>query len=148
MPYFHVWFATKRRKWLLQGDVLDAAKELLQQIAAEKEIKLAELEAIVDHVHLLLNLPSKSDLPNAMMNLKGVSARRLFERFPELKLDAGTQSFWQSGYGSKLVPAGRVSSTRRYIRTQWDRLEAYERDSLPRGSARGTVPTMKERKRP
>ena len=62
-----------------------------------------------------------------MMLLKGVSARRLFERFPELRLDAHTNSFWQAGYGSKLISPGAVPSTRDYIRTQWDRLEKYER---------------------
>jgi putative transposase len=93
MVYFHVWFATKRRKWLLQGDVLDSTRELIGQIAAEKRITLLGFEAIVDHVHSLLDLPDKAELPRVMMNLKGVSARRLFERFPELKLDAHTNNF-------------------------------------------------------
>ena len=99
----------------------------MQDIAAEKKIDLIECEAIVDHVHLLLDLPSKSDLPRTMMLLKGVSARRLFERFPDIHLDEQVRSFWQAGYGSKLVQAGGISATRRYIRSQWDRLEAYER---------------------
>jgi putative transposase len=136
MPYFHVWFATRRRKWLLQGDILDAVRELLPQIAGEKGITMVECEAVVDHVHLLLELPDMKALPNAMMNLKGVSARRIFERFPELKLDAGVQSFWQAGYGSKVVPSAAIDTTRRYIQTQWDRLEKYDQ-SMPRGSARG-----------
>jgi putative transposase len=136
MPFFHVWFATKRRKWLLQGDVLDAVRELIPRIAGEKGIGLIEFEALVDHVHLLLDLPGEDELPRAMMNLKGVSARRIFERFPDLKLDAGTQSFWQSGYGWKPVAPEAVGVTRRYIRTQWDRLDKYDA-SMPRGSARG-----------
>ena len=136
MPYFHIWFATKRRKWLLQGDVLDAARELLPQIAMEKGLRMIECEAIVDHMHLLLDLPDKSDLPKAMMNLKGVSARRIFERFPELKLDSGSSSFWQAGYGSRLVSPAALNVTQRYIQTQWDRLEKYDH-AMPRGSARG-----------
>ena len=115
MPYFHVWFATKYRKWLLQGDVLDEARRLLREIASAKGIELLECEAIVDHVHLLLDLSDKAQLPNAMMNLKGVSARRLFERFPELKLDVQTNNFWQIGYGSKIVAPNAVSTTKRYI---------------------------------
>jgi len=127
VPYFHVWFATKYRKWLLQGDVLDEARRLLSEIASEKRIELLECEAIVDHVHLVLSLSDKAQLPNAMMNLKGVSARRLFERFPELKLDAHTNNFWQIGYGSKIVSPNALSTTKRYIRTQWGRLEKYDR---------------------
>jgi putative transposase len=144
--YFHIWFGTKRRKWLLQGDVRDAAVELLKETATEKGIKLLEVEAVVDHVHLLLDLRDKGELPNAMMNLMGVSARRLFETFPELKLDAHANSFWQEGYGSKLVAPAAVPTVRRYIRTQWDRLEAYESDPMRRVSARRTVPQLREGK--
>jgi REP element-mobilizing transposase RayT len=61
--------------------------------------------------------------------LKGTSARRLFQRFPELKLDAHTLSFWQRGYGSKSVPLTAAVVTATYIRTQWERLEGYERPS-------------------
>jgi len=39
---YHVWFSTKRRKWLLQGDVDARAKELFERIAAEKGIELRE----------------------------------------------------------------------------------------------------------
>ncbi len=71
----------KNRNWLLQGDVLDAMKTLLPEIAATKSIALVDFEAIVDHAHLLLDLEEEGQLPNVMMNLKGVSARRIFERF-------------------------------------------------------------------
>ncbi len=144
--HFHVWFGTKRRKWLLEGDVLDATRELLRTIASDKSIKLVECEAIVDHVHLLLDLSDKSGLPRTMMLLKGVSARRLFERFPEIKIDAQTESFWQAGYGSKIVAPGAISATTHYIRTQWDRLDGYDRATMPRGSARGIARTLREGK--
>ena len=127
MPYFHVWFATKGRKWLLQDEVLEAARELILQVAVEKQINLIEHEAIVDHVHLLLELPDKSTLTNAMMLLKGISSHRLLQRFPSIRLDAHTQSFWQAGDGSKLVPPNALLATRKYIQTQWERLETYDR---------------------
>jgi REP element-mobilizing transposase RayT len=62
-----------------------------------------------------------------MNDLKGVSARRLFEAFPELKLDAHTNHFWQQGYGSKLVAPGALNATKRYIQTQWERTDSFER---------------------
>ena len=128
MPYFHVWFATKGRKRLLQeGDILHAVREVLPAIATENSILLLEYEAVVDHVHLLLELEDKSALPRAMMMLKGVSSRRVFEQFPELRLDAHTNSLWQAGYGSKIVSPPDLPRIRKYIRTQWDRLEGYGR---------------------
>lgn len=48
-------------------------------------------------------------------------------------MDAGISNFWQVGYGSKLVEPEAKEQTLRYIRTQWDRLEKYDR-GMPRGS--------------
>jgi putative transposase len=139
MPLYHVWFSTKRRKWLLQDDVLDAMRQLLHDVAAEKGINLVESEAIVDHVHLLVDVSDASELPRTMMLLKGISARRLFGQFPDIKLDAHTESFWQASYGSKLVVPEAASATKSYIRSQWDRLESYDRQQMPRGLDQGTA---------
>lgn len=127
MPFYHVWFATKRRKWLLQGDVLEAVREELVSAAERHGIRVLEHEAVVDHVHIFLELENNSSLSKAMNLIKGVSARRVFQRFPELKLDAHTSSFWQARYGFKEIPPEREAIVRQYIRTQWDRLEDYIR---------------------
>ena len=59
--------------------------------------------------------------------LKGATSRRLFQRFPELKLDAGVNSFWQHRYEAKMVSEPAAIAVGQYIRTQWDRLDKYER---------------------
>ena len=127
MVLYHVWFSTKRRKWLLQGDVGGAARELMIAVAKEKGINLVECEMMVDHVHLLLGVDNRAHLSRVMNLLKGATSRRLFQRFPDLKLDAGVNSFWQHRYASKIVPEPAAASVGNYIRTQWDRLEKYER---------------------
>jgi putative transposase len=127
MALYHVWFATKGRKWLLQGDVGEAARELIMTVAKEKRINLVGCEMIVDHVHLLIAVDDRTDLSKAMNLLKGATSRRLFQRFPDLKLDAGLNSFWQHRYAAKVVPERAVASVGQYIRTQWDRLDRYER---------------------
>jgi len=127
MSLYHVWFATKRRKWLLQGDVASAAKELMSTVAKETNMGLLQCETMVDHVHLLIRAEDPATLAKAMNLLKGTSSRRLFQRFPDLKLDAGIGSFWRHRYASKAVPESAVASVGQYIRTQWERLEKYER---------------------
>ena len=127
MPLYHVWFATKRRKWLLQGDVAAAVKESMWAIAREKNLKLMECETMVDHVHLLIAADDKEQLSKAMNLLKGVASRRLFQKFPELKLDAGVNSFWQHRYAAKEVAEPAAVAVGQYIRTQWERLAKYER---------------------
>jgi len=127
MPLYHVWFATKRRKWLLQGDVGEAVKGLMWTVAMEKNISLLECEMIVDHVHLLISTEDRARLSMAMNLLKGATSRRIFQRFPELKLDAKVGAFWQHRYAAKLVPEAAAATVGRYIRTQCDRLDRYER---------------------
>jgi putative transposase len=112
MPLYHVWFATKQRKWLLQGDIQDEAKTQFDAIALRYSIVLLEREAIVDHVHMLLNLPDKAGLSKAMNLLKGASSRALFQKYPSIKMDAHTNAFWQVGFGSKIIPRAREAQVR------------------------------------
>ena len=51
---------------------MEAAKQLLADIAKSKGLALIECEAIVDHLHLLLDLDDDAKLPRAMNDLKGI----------------------------------------------------------------------------
>ncbi len=125
MPRYHVWFSTKRRKRLLQGDVGKLAERAIWEIASADGIRLLECKTVFDHVHLMLELDAADALPSAMKALKGKSAHRVFQQIPELKLDAGTDHLWQRGYGCKLVEPSAEMAVRRYIRTQMDRIEKF-----------------------
>jgi putative transposase len=121
MSYFHVWFSTKRRKWLLQGEIAISVKQLIWETAEQKEIALVECEAMVDHFHLLVECED-DELPSVVKALKGRSSFELFLAIPELKIDAATNSLWQRGYNRR-----ELAVVARYIRTQDQRLEKYER---------------------
>ena len=127
MPKYHVWFATKRRKWLLQGEVGDFAEDAIRRVAEQDGIALHECKTVIDHVHLLVELSSPQEFPRVIKALKGKSAHMVFQQVPELKLDAQTNNLWQRGYAWKAVEPGAEASVRRYIRTQMDRLEKYMR---------------------
>src|SRR3972149_10800896 len=118
MALYHVWFSTKGRKWLLEGDVGEASKELMVTVAKEKKLDLVECEMMVDHAHLLLAVDDREHLSKAMNLLKGTTSRRLFQRYPDLRLDAGLNSFWQHRYAAKAVLEPAAASVGNYIRTQ------------------------------
>jgi len=80
---------------------------------------------MVDNAHLLLR-STPEELAKAVKQLKGVSARRLFQLFPELKMDAQTDNFWQRGFGYREVLEG-AEGVAWYIRTQKRRASAYDR---------------------
>ncbi|MSQ10330.1 MAG: IS200/IS605 family transposase [Dehalococcoidia bacterium] len=121
----HIWFATKQRKWLLQGDVEMAVREQFQAVARERGLRLLEYELMVDHVHLLLDV-EPSRLHESVRLLKGGVAYRIFRQFPLLKLDEGVAGFWQRRFGARSVPEEQAEQVGRYIRTQWEPLEKYE----------------------
>lgn len=124
---FHVWFATRRRTWLLQDEIADACRELFVEIAERNGIHLIACEAVVDHVHMLLDLPVALDLARSMNLLKGGSSRSLALRFEDLRSDAGITGIWQAGYGRKVVPDGARDTVQKYIESQWTRLGEYDR---------------------
>jgi putative transposase len=124
---YHVWFATKRRAWLLQADIDQTMKHSIREIAEQKRIQLLECESAVDHVHLLLRLGQRQRLPEVMNLLKGGSSYRLHRAFPELKLDSGSEHFWHRGYNFTVVEPGSLTARRRYIRSQKERLDKFER---------------------
>jgi putative transposase len=123
--YYHVWFKTRRRNWLLLGDVANAAKDAMLETAQLHAIKVLECETMVDHVHLLVEAVDAADLSRVMHVLKGASARYLLESVPDIRMDAGTNHFWQKRYGAKLVDPVALASVRNYIRTQKERPEKY-----------------------
>jgi putative transposase len=122
---YHVWFSTRRRKRLLAGDVDIQARQLLKRIAANKAMDLRECETMIDRVHLMV-AARPQELPRQAKLLKGISARRLFQQFPDLKLDADTDHFCRRGFGYREL-ADDSEGVAWYIRTQKRRLSRYER---------------------
>jgi putative transposase len=115
---YHVWFSTKGRRQALEGELGDDARRLLIETAQRAGIRLLEVEVVADHTHLLVALTETQALPSVMHQLKGASARFIFLKYPELKLDLGQNSFWQKGYGFRRLEPSEAPGVRRYIRTQ------------------------------
>ncbi len=68
-----------------------------------------------DHIHLFLTIPPAIAVADAVKILKGVTARRLFQRFPQLKKRLWGGHLWSPSY--YVGTAGNVSAgtIRRYI---------------------------------
>jgi putative transposase len=124
--FYHVWFSTKERKPSLEGDIGESVKRLLTQIARRAELDLVEVETNVDHAHLLIRLEGDQILSKAMHQLKGASSRYIFLTYPDLRLDLGTNSFWQKSYGWRKVEPGELYAVRTFIRTQQQRPHRHE----------------------
>ncbi|MDI6755765.1 MAG: IS200/IS605 family transposase [Thermodesulfobacteriota bacterium] len=118
MKYYHVWFQTKLKKYLLVDVIDNRIHGLFKQIAEEKKIKLLAGGSLPDHMHLLIALENLQDLSWAVKMFKGISSRRILQEFTALKQDFRTNNFWARRYGMKMVPPAAIKTTIDYILNQ------------------------------
>lgn len=88
---------------------------ITQEIAKRKDYKILEVGPNIDHVHILLELDQREELPSVVRTLKAVTAKKIREKTPHLR--AGN-AFWARRYGYKEVKAGGLKVVRKYIREQ------------------------------
>ena len=84
---YHVWFSTKYPQAAPVDVIGETVKTSFREIASKTGIQMIELALELDHVHLLLELDESMRIASAMHRLKGASAREVFSRYPQLKLD-------------------------------------------------------------
>ena len=111
---YHFVCTPKYRKELLIGEVAEATKEILAEIAEAYDMEIDTLEVMEDHVHLFVSSPPRYSPARVMQILKSKSARELFARFPWLR-----RKLWGDGYFVRSV-GDQVTAEiiRRYIRYQ------------------------------
>ena len=118
MRCYHIWFQTKLKKYMLVDIIDSRIHDLFKQIAKEKSIRLFASGSLPDHAHLLIGLENQQGLSWAVMMLKGISSRRIFQEFRLLKQDFRTNNFWARKYGAKEVAIKGLQATADYIRNQ------------------------------
>ena len=104
MRCFHVWFSTKGRKPVLVEEIRETVLSLIRANAGRAGVRLIEIEAIEDHVHLLIELGDDVTLSKVMHQVEGATAREVRRVYPELGMDMESNSFWQKSYGARSVP--------------------------------------------
>ena len=119
---YHLVWAPKYRKWILQGAIRQRVKELFQQIAEYHGFEIEESEIDKDHVHIFISFPPKYSIAKVVAILKAVSSREIREEFPKVKKQLWGGEFWEDGYFVRTV-GDKVTSEviKKYIRFHQDR---------------------------
>ena len=100
---YHLVWAPKYRKWVLQGAIRQRVRELFCEIAGHHGFEIEELEVDKDHVHQFLSLPPKYSISVVVGLLKAVSAKEIREEFPEVRKQLWGGEFWEDGYFVRTV---------------------------------------------
>jgi putative transposase len=100
---YHLVWAPKYRKWVLQGAIRQRVKELFQEIAGHHGFEIEEMEVDKDHVHLFLSFPSKYSIGQVVGLMKAVSAKEIREEFLEVRKQLWGGEFWEDWYFARTV---------------------------------------------
>ena len=100
---YHLVWAPKYRKWVLKGDLREFVKQCFQEIAVVNDFEIEAMEIAEDHVHIFLGFAPRYSISQVVQRLKGQSARRIFQMFPEVKKELWGGEFWEDGYFVRTV---------------------------------------------
>ena len=106
----------KYRKWVLRGDIQDRVRELFSEIGDRHDIEIDTMEIAEDHVHLFVSFPPRLSISEVVGKMKAISAKVIFEEFPEAKREMYGGEFWEDGYFARTVGDEVTTKViRRYI---------------------------------
>jgi putative transposase len=129
---YHIVWCPKYRFRILKGNVGKATEETIRSLCDWKGIDILELNVREDHVHLVVSIPPKISISEAMGILKGKTAIKLFKNFPALKKKPyWGNHFWSRGYCVSTIGMDE-EKIRRYVKYQEDkeRLEESQRQEF------------------
>ena len=117
---YHMVTAVKYRKILLNQAVEDCIRETMKGISERYEIAIDEVGFDQNHIHIFCgSKPTKSPM-QIITIIKSITARKVFEQFPELKKkELWGGEFWSDGkYIETIGESVNEEIIRRYIKNQ------------------------------
>lgn len=111
-------WCTKYRKLILTGDIEASFKCLAEEVVKELPSKIIEMETMPDHVHMLVDCSTQFFIPDAIKRLKGQTAKKLLELYPELRRTLRGGSLWNPSCCAVSVSDRFIARVQQYIREQ------------------------------
>ncbi len=126
LKYHFVWIP-KYRKKTFNNKIVNRLKEIFQEIAEEYEFEIDTMEIMDDHVHLFLSIPPKYAPAVVVQRIKSISAKVVFQEFPEVKKHLWGGELWNDGYFVRSV-GDKVTADviRKYIKYQHNEQVGFE----------------------
>ncbi len=117
--HYHIVFPVKYRKPLLSEPIVQHIKTIAYQISDRYELDIEELGCDHNHIHLLCSFHPKYAGGQIVRLFKSITARELFQKFPELKKELWGGEFWSDGYYlSTIGERGSLQTLQHYVKNQ------------------------------
>jgi len=116
---YHIVWSVKYRRKILILEKQEYLKEVFNEIASKKgfEIILAEI-GNQDHVHIFALAHPKIAPPYIVKMLKGISGRKLFLKYPEIKSKLWKGHLWNSSFYIETIGSISEETIKKYIENQ------------------------------
>ncbi|MED0738581.1 MULTISPECIES: IS200/IS605 family transposase [Aneurinibacillus] len=116
---YHIVWSVKYRRKVLTSEIEGYLKDLFQEIAQEKEFEVVMMEVgEQDHIHVFASAHPKIPPSYIVKMLKGISARKLFLKFPQLKKRLWGGHLWNSSFYIETIGSISEDVIRNYIENQ------------------------------
>ena len=97
--YHIVWTPRYRRKLLVKGVQEYLEKLLLNMDGLDEDIEVRKVNVLEDHVHIVIVIPPRVSVANAVKYIKSSSGIKLKEKFEFMKKAMyGRGGIWSRGY--------------------------------------------------
>lgn len=114
LTYHFVWYP-KYRKKILVGRIATFLEQEIRRICAENVWTIGVVNIQPDHVHLFLSAPPSVAPSQIAHTLKGTTARKVFQHFPEVKKQLWGGALWSRSYYVGSVGDMSVDTVLKYI---------------------------------
>lgn len=115
----HLVFTPKYRRGVFTDELLRRCEEVMREVCGDFGAELAEFNGEADHVHLLVRYPPQVALSRLVGSLKGVSARRLRQEYPEqVRKYLWGEHFWSPSYFAASCGGAPLAIVKEYIEQQ------------------------------
>ena len=116
---YHMVWSVKYRRKILTAEIEEYLKQLVQEIASEKGFTVHLFECgECDHIHCFVSAPPKLSVTTIVKYLKGISGRKLYEKFPEIRSKLWKGELWNHSYYVETVGSVSEDAIRKYIENQ------------------------------
>ena len=116
---YHIVWSVKYRRKILTPEVELYLKQLVLDIATSKGFIVQLFECgEADHIHCFVTAPPKLSVTAIVKYLKGITGRKLFETFPDLKTKLWRGELWNHSYYCETIGSVSEENIKRYIEHQ------------------------------
>ena len=113
----------------LPNKIGKTVRDIIRQLCKWKKLEILGGNIQIDHIHLVLEIPPKYSISEAVGFLKGKSAIKLFDFHLELKRRYWGRHFWAKGYCVSTVGLDEAQ-IRNYVRYQLHKDKQAEQTKL------------------